>query len=112
MKKDLIFAPIMLIIGVMLFMLRLVGMEAHMGIAVIGLFVLAVYTAFTRREWKIPALEIVMRACYGIALVMGAVMMKGNSAPALAIAHKVSAALFLLLLVVLFITKLIPKKSK
>ena len=53
-----------------------------------------------------------MRACYGIALVLGAVMMKGNSAPALAIAHKVSAALFLLLLVVLFITKLIPKKSK
>ena len=111
MKKDLIFAPAMLLIGILLFLLRATGMTAHIAISVAGILVLAAYTVLTRKEWKIPALEIVMRACYGIALITGIVIMNVHGIAALAIIHKVGAAAFVVLLVVLFVLKLC-KKSK
>ena len=75
MKKDLIFAPIMLLIGVLLFLLRATGMTAHIVISVIGVLALIAYTVLTKKEWKIPALEILMRAFYGVALITGIVIM-------------------------------------
>ena len=78
---------------------------------VAGILVLAVYTSLTKKEWKIPALEILMRACYGIALVIGIVIMNVHGIAALAIVHKASAALFVILLAVLFVLKLRTKKS-
>ena len=42
MKKDLIFAPIMLLIGVLLFLLRATGMTAHIAISVIGVLALII----------------------------------------------------------------------
>ena len=107
MKKDLIFAPIMLAIGVVLFMLRATGMAAHIAVSMVGVLVLAVYTAATKKEWKIPALELIMRAFYGIALLIGIVIMNVEGIVALKIAHKACAALFVVLLVVLFVHKLI-----
>jgi hypothetical protein len=74
-KKDLIFAPVMLLIGVMLFLLRTTGMTAHIAISVIGVLILIAYTILTKKDWKIPALEIIMRAFYGIALITGVVIM-------------------------------------
>ena len=47
MKKDLIFAPAMLVVGILLFMLRATGMTAHIIISVLGIAVLAAYTATT-----------------------------------------------------------------
>ena len=111
MKKDFIFAPIMLVVGILLFMLRTTGMTAHIIISVLGIVVLAAYTAKTKKEWKIPALEIIMRAFYGIALISGGVILKLSYIPVVAIAHKVSAALFVLLLVVLFVHKTFVKKA-
>ena len=98
MKKDLIFAPIMLVIGVLLFLLRTTGMTAHIIISVLGLVTLVVYAIATKKQWKLPALEVRMRVFYGIA--------------ALGIVHKAGAALFALLLVVLFVHKLVAKKAK
>ena len=94
MKKDLIFAPILLLAGVLLFLLDMTGMPAHIAVSVFGIVVLAVYTAVTKKEWKIPALEILMRAFYGIALITGVVMMNVKGIAAVAVAHKASAALF------------------
>lgn len=111
MKKDLIFAPIMLLVGVALFLLRFTGMIPHIALSVVGLTVLVVYAILTKKEWKIPALEIVMRAFYGIALITGVVMMKVHGVVALAIAHKVGAVLFVLALVALFVHKLITSKK-
>ena len=111
MKKDLIFAPIMLIVGIALFLLDFTGIPVHIAVSVAGILVLAVYTAATKKEWKIPALEIIMRAFYGIALITGIVVMNVEGIAALAIVHKVSAALFVALLVVLFIIKLFVKKE-
>ena len=41
MKKDLIFAPIMLVIGVVLCLLKVTGITAHIAISVLGIFALA-----------------------------------------------------------------------
>ena len=112
MKKDLIFAPVMLAVGILLFLLRATGMTAHIAISVFGIVALAAYTVATKKEWKIPALEILMRAAYGIALITGIVLMKVHGIAALAIVHKAGAALFVLLLVVLFVHKLTAKKSR
>ena len=101
MKKDWIFTPAMLVIGVLLFMLKATGMVAHIAISVIGVAVLIAYTVLTKKEWKIPALEIVMRAFYGIALITGAVIMNVSGVAALAIIHKISAVLFMVLSVIL-----------
>ena len=111
MKKDLIFAPVMLVVAVLLFLFEATGVAVHVAIAVAGILALAVYTAATKKSWKIPALEIVMRACYGIALITGVLIMKLEDILALQIAHRVSAALFAVLLVVLFIHKLIVNKK-
>ena len=111
MKKDMIFAPAMLLIGILLFLLRATGMSAHIAISVIGILVLAVYTVLTKKEWKIPALEIIMRAFYGIALISGVVIMNIHGIAALAIVHKVSAVLFMALIIVLLSYKLATKKK-
>lgn len=111
MKKDLIFAPVMLAVGILLFLLRATGMTAHIAISVFGIVALAAYTVATKKEWKIPALEILMRAAYGIALITGIVLMKVHGIAALAIVHKAGAALFVLLLVVLFVHKLTSRKA-
>ena len=111
MKKDLIFAPIMLLIGVLLFLLRATGMTAHIVISVIGVLALIAYTVLTKKEWKIPALEILMRAFYGIALITGIVIMNVHGIVALAVIHKVSAVLFLALIVVLLVTKAVSNKK-
>ena len=112
MKKDLIFAPIMLAIGILLFLLRATGMTAHIIISVLGLVTLVVYAIATKKQWKIPALEVLMRVFYGIALITGIVMMKVHGIAALGIVHKAGAALFALLLVALLVHKLIAKKIK
>lgn len=111
MKKDMIFAPAMLLIGIALFLLRATGMTAHIAISVVGILVLAAYTVATKKEWKIPALEILMRVCYGIALITGIVIMNVHGVAVLAIVHKASAALFVVLLAVLFVLKLRVKKA-
>ena len=111
MKKDLIFAPILLAVGILLFLLRVTGMTAHIAVSVIGIVVLAAYTVTTKKTWKIPALEILMRAFYGIALITGIIIMNVHGIVALAIVHKACAALFVILLAVLFVLKLRTKKA-
>ena len=111
MKKDLIFAPIMLLVGVLLFMLRLTGMTAHIAISVVGILVLIAYTVLTKKDWKIPALEIIMRAFYGIALISGIVIMNVHGIAALSIIHKASAVLFMVLIIVLLTHKVVTDKK-
>ena len=111
MKKDLIFAPIMLLIGVLLFLLRATGMTAHIVISVIGVLALIAYTVLTKKEWKFPALEILMRAFYGVALITGIVIMNVHGIVALAVIHKVSAVLFMALIIVLLTRKAAMNKK-
>ena len=110
MKKDLIFAPAMLLIGALLFLLRATGMTAHIVISVIGVLVLIAYAVLTKKNWKIPALEIIMRVFYGVALITGIVIMNEHGLAVLSIIHKASAVLFMALMIVLLITKKIKSE--
>ena len=111
MKKDLIFAPVLLVIGILLFLLRATGMPAHIAISVIGVVVLVVYAVLTKKDWKLPALEVLMRVFYGVALITGIVIMNVHGIVALAVIHKVSAVLFMALIIVLLVTKLASQKD-
>ena len=111
MKKDLIFSPALLIIGVLLFLLKATGMTAHIVVSAIGVLVLIAYTVLTKKEWKLPALEIIMRAFYGIALITGVVIMNVHGVAALSVIHKASAALFMAFIIVLLIHKAIINKK-
>ena len=99
------------LICVLLFLLRATGMTAHIVISVIGVLALIAYTVLTKKEWKIPALEILMRAFYGVALITGIVIMNVHGIVALALIHKVSAVLFLAMLVVLLVSKAASNKK-
>ena len=107
MKKDLIFAPVLLVVACLLGMLSYTGIAAHIGVSVVGVLALGAYTTLTKKSWKIPALEIIMRASYGIALISGIVIKNVHGIAALSILHKATAALFVVALVALFVQKLI-----
>ena len=111
MKKDLIFTPALLLIGALLFLLRATGITAHIAISVIGVLALIAYTVVTKKDWKIPASEIIMRAFYGIALISGIVIMNVHGLAALSIVHKASAVLFMALIIVLFTHKAVTNKK-
>ena len=111
MKKDLIFAPVLLVVGVLLGLLKMTGMTAHIILSVVGAIALVAYTVLNKKSWKIPALEIGMRVSYGIALISG-IVLKIKYIAIIGIFHKIFAALFVVLLVVLFIHKLIARKNK
>ena len=110
MKKDLIFAPILVVIGALLWLLKLTGLTAHITISVIGILVLAVYTSATKKEWKLPALEIAMRACYGLALISGIVVLNVSGIAAIGIAHRVLASLFIAGVIAIVVHKFIKNR--
>ena len=105
MKKDLIFVPILLAIGVLLCLLKVTGLDLHIAISLLGIVVLIAYSVTTKKEWKIPALEVIMRAFYGVALITGVMIMNVSGIAAIAIIHKVSALLFMALMIVLLVHK-------
>ena len=109
MKKKVLFLIPMVIVAVLLFMLRATGMTAHIALSVVGLVVLVAYVIATKKEWKCPALEILHRVCYAIALISGIALKGGCTFAAMPIAHKVGAVLFVVLLIVTEIHKSIKK---
>ena len=50
MKKDLIFAPAMLAVGILLFLLKATGLTAHIAISVIGVLILVAYAVLTKKR--------------------------------------------------------------
>lgn len=111
MKKDLIFAPILVLVGAALLLLRWAGMPAHIAASAVGLAVLVLYTALTKKDWRMPTAEIVMRASYGVALITGIVLMNVHGVAALSVIHKASAVLFVALTVFLFTYKVATAKK-
>ena len=109
MKKNLLFLIPMIIVAVLLFMLRSTGIKVHIALSVVGLVLLIAYTVATKKEWKCPALEIIQRIFYAIALITGVVLMNVHGIATVSIVHKISAVLFAILLIVCEIQKVIKK---
>ena len=105
MNKNRIFLIAMSIISVLLFLLRRTGLPVHIAVSVVGLAIMIPITLATRKEWKIPALEVIMRAMYLVAIITGGLLMKVHGIPALGTVHKISAVLFAILLLALYIPK-------
>ena len=109
MKKNILFLIPMLLVVVALFLLRATGMTAHIAVSVVGLVLLIAYTVATKKEWKNPALEIIQRVCYGIALITGALLMNVHGIAAISVIHKISAVLFAVLWIGVEVHKAIKK---
>ena len=109
MKKNILFLIPMLLVVVALFLLRATGMKVHIAVSVVGLVLLVAYTLATKKDWRNPALEILHRVCYAIALITGVVLMNVHGIAAISIIHKISAVLFAVLLVATEIHKAIKK---
>ena len=109
MKKNLMFVIPMVIVAVLLFMLRATGMTAHIAVSVVGLAILVAYAVTTKKNWKCPALEILHRVCYAIALISGIALKGGCNFALMPIAHKAGAVLFVVLLIVTEIHKAVKK---
>ena len=109
MKKNLFFLIPMVIVAVLLFMLRETGMTAHIVVSVIGVVLLVAGALATKKNWKSPALEILQRVCYGIALITGIVLMNVHGVAVISVIHKASAVLFAVLLIVVQIHKTVKK---
>ena len=109
MKKNLLFLIPMVIVAVLLFMLRTTGMTAHIAVSVVGLVILVAYALSTKKTWKCPALEIIHRVFYAVALITGVVLMNVHGIAAVSIIHKISAALFTVILIVTEIHKSVKK---
>ena len=109
MKKKLLFLVPMVIVAVLLFMLRATGMKVHIAVSLVGLALLIAYTLATKKEWKCPALEILQRVFYAVALITGVVLMNVHGIAAVSIIHKICAVLFVILLVAAEIHKAVKK---
>ena len=105
MNKNRIFLISMIAISILLWLLSVTGIAAHIAISVLGLAIMIPITIATRKEWKLPALEVIMRVMYLIAIVTGGALMNVQGVPALEIAHKVGCAVFMVLLLVLYLPK-------
>ena len=108
MKKNLIFLISMIIVSILLFLLRFTGLVPHIIVSVIGLVLMISLTVKNTKSWKIPALEIIMRFAYFVAIVTGGLIMNFQN-PALSITHRIGAVLYVILLLVLYIPKVIKK---
>ena len=105
MNKNLFFMISMIAVSLLLFLLRVTGLTAHIIVSVLGLVIMIPYTLKTKGEWTKAPLEILMRVMYLIAIVTGGALMKVYGVAALGMVHKIGAALFLVLLLVLYIPK-------
>ena len=105
MNKNRFFLISMLVVSALLFLLRMTGLPAHIAVSVVGLAIMIPITIATRKAWKVPALEVIMRVMYLVAVVTGGAMMKLHGIAALGMVHKIAAAVFAVLLLVLYIPK-------
>ena len=107
--KNKVFFFLMLAVSVLLFLLRVTGMTAHIALSVVGIIALVAFAVITKKEWKKPALEILLRVLFAVAVITGIVILKIAAAPVVAIVHKVAAAAFVVVLLILYLPKLCKK---
>ena len=70
---------------------------------------LVAYALATKKDWKCPALEVIHRVFYAIALISGVVIMNVHGVAIINIIHKLSAVLFAVVLVASEVYKAIKK---
>ena len=105
MTKNGRFLIAMAVVTLLLFLLRMTGLAAHIIVSLLGLAIMIPFTLKTKNEWTKAPLEILMRVMYLVAIVTGGALMKVYGVAVLGLVHKIGAALFLVLLLVLYVPK-------
>lgn len=105
MNKNGRFLIAMAVVTLLLFLLRMTGLAAHIIVSLLGLAIMIPFTLKTKNEWTKAPLEILMRVMYLVAIVTGGALMKVYGVAVLGLVHKIGAALFLVLLLVLYVPK-------
>lgn len=108
--KNKLFLPLMLLVSIALFLFRLTGLPAHVAVSVIGAVIMIAFAVMMRGESKKPVLDIIVRVLFALAFVSGVLVMRIHGVLALAIAHKVFAALFVVMLLVVYIPRMLRKQ--
>ena len=109
MKKNVIFPVLIILATVALFMLKITKMPVHIVVSIVGLALLISFSLLTRKSWKLPAVEIITRVFYFVAMVTGIILMNVHGIAVLSVVHKLSAVLFAVLFIFLSIHKTIAK---
>ena len=109
-KLNLISFIVMILAIIGLALLKCTGIVAHIIISVVALAVMVACVILGKKDWKVPALEILYRAFYLIALITGIVMQAADITGAVSIVHKIAAGLFAVLVIVNFIVSAVKKK--
>ena len=104
MKMNRFFLFSMIAVSLLLLVLG-ADMTAHIAVAVLGLAIMIFFTLKMKNEWTNPPLEGLMRLVYLSNMISGAAQMRVPEVPTLDMLHKACAALFLFLLLVLYIPK-------
>ena len=107
--KNKVFFFLMLAVSILLFLLRVTGMTAHIALSVAGIAALVAFAVISKKDWTKPAQEIQMRVFVAVAVITGIVILKAAAVPAVAIAHKVAAAAFVVVLLIAYLPKLCKK---
>lgn len=105
MNKNRFFLISMILISLMLLLEGMTGTTAHIIIALWGLVIMIVFTVKTKNEWTNASMEFLMRLAYLSELLTGIALMRVPEAGKLGMLHKSCAALFIILLLVLYIPK-------
>ena len=105
MNKNRFFLISMIVVSLLLVLLGMTDMTAHIVVSVLGLAIMIFFTLKTKREWTNTSMESLMRIVYLSNMVSGAAMMRVPGISTLEMLHKACAALFLFLLLVLYIPK-------
>ena len=107
--KNKLFFGIMLIISILLFLLRVTGLTAHIAISVLGVVLLIAFMIVSKKEWKNPVPEILLRVLFAVAFISGILLMRISGVAAIAIVHKAAAVGFAVVLLALYVPKLLKK---
>ena len=104
MKMNRFFLFSMIAVSLLLLVLG-ADMTAHIAVAVLGLAIMIFFTLKMKNEWTNSSLESLMRVVYLSNMISGAALMQVHGISTLEMIHKACAALFLFLLLALYIPK-------
>ena len=105
MKKNRLFLFFMIAVSLFLLLKGMTGMTGHLIIALWGLVIMIVFTLKAKNEWTNASMEFLLRFVYLSQLITGAALMRVPDVANLSMLHKACAALFVFLLLVLYIPK-------
>lgn len=116
MIKTILYTLSMIIISILLFALKFTGMRIHIGLGIVACIITIIYTLSIRNKLKeyprkTIMTEVAMRVFLGVALITGFLLRPFGTLVVISIIHKISAVLFVILLLVINIKKIVNKQN-